>query len=236
MDFTLGLTFAMPRHVLEPLLTPGLALDTYGDYGLMAIAMVQSRGLRPAFLPARLGIDFFLTGYRMFTRYSSASGRTLRGLQILRSDTDRQLMVWAGNALTGYNYCKAVVTIQPMTGETRHIHIETPDAEADLDLTADFGPDAPPLPAGSPFKDQADARRYSGPLPYTFSYERETNSMVMIRGVRREWRPRPVGVDLHEASFFNQPRFNGVTPVLASTFCVEHVPYRWERGVVERLP
>ncbi len=236
MDFTLGLTFALPRAALEPLLAPGLTLDTHEDYGLMAIAMVQSRGLRPAFLPPVLGIDFFLTGYRIFTRYTSASGRTLRGLQILRSDTDQRLMVWLGNMLTGYNYRKAEVTIQCVAAGRRSIHVRTPGSEADLILTADFAPDCPALPHKSPFKTEADARRYSGPLPYTFNYEHATHSMVIIRGVRQEWRPRLITVDLQRATYFDQPRFRGFEPVLASAFCVEGVPYRWERGVLEHLP
>jgi hypothetical protein len=31
-------------------------------------------------------------------------------------------------------------------------------------------------------------------------------------------------------SLFDEPPFQGVTPVLANAFRVENVPYRWERG------
>lgn len=144
-------------------------------------------------------------------------------------------MVWMGNALTRYGYRPAQILVH-RTGCMREINVQTRASEADLRLTADFGTDCPALPAGSPFKDEGDARRYSGPLPYTFSHERETNSMVIIQAVRRGWRPRAVAVDLHEATFFRQPSFAGVTPVLASAFCVENVPYRWERRVIEKLP
>lgn len=66
-DFTLALTFAVPAEKLRPLLYPGLELDTYHrDTGFLAIAMVQTRDLRPEVLPAELGQDFFLTGYRIF--------------------------------------------------------------------------------------------------------------------------------------------------------------------------
>src|SRR5438552_4181764 len=79
-------------------LPPGLQLDTWQGRGFVAIALVQTRGLRPVGLPARLGQDFFLSGYRIFARFTPASGRqrTLRGLRILRSDTDRRLMVLFG--------------------------------------------------------------------------------------------------------------------------------------------
>jgi hypothetical protein len=38
--------------VLSPLLSPGLRLDTYNNFGNLAIALVETRALRPAFVPA----------------------------------------------------------------------------------------------------------------------------------------------------------------------------------------
>ena len=66
---SLVLAYAIPADVLRPMLAPGLALDTYGDFGFLAIALVETRDLRPAFLPAGFGLNFFLAGYRIFTRY-----------------------------------------------------------------------------------------------------------------------------------------------------------------------
>src|SRR4029078_3742023 len=82
----LVLTYALPRQVLEPLLRPGLGLDAYHDLRFVAGARVERERRRPAFLPPLFGMDFFLAGYRIFVRFPTASGRTLRGLQILRSD------------------------------------------------------------------------------------------------------------------------------------------------------
>ncbi len=44
---SLVLTYAFPSDILQPLLPPGLALDTYGEYGFLAIAMVQTERLHP---------------------------------------------------------------------------------------------------------------------------------------------------------------------------------------------
>jgi hypothetical protein len=233
-DFTLVLTYGLPRDVLEPLLTPGLALDTFGDYGFVAIAMVQTAKLRPSFLPAWCGQDFFLTGYRIFTRYRSAAGRSLRGLKIIRSDTDRRLMALLGNALTSYGYRKAEVKIERQAWRL-DVEIVTPRAEADLRVVADLSPEGERLPAGSPFESVADARRFAGPLPHTFSYERATGSVVVVRGLREHWEPRLVAADVREATFFEQACFRGVRPTLASAFYVADIPYRWERGRVEKL-
>jgi hypothetical protein len=233
-DFTLVLTYALPREVLEPLLTPGLALDTFGDSGFMAIAIVQTERLRPSFLPAWCGQNFFLTGYRIFTRYRNAAARSLRGLKILRSDTDRRLMAVFGNALTSYGYRRAEVKAERQP-QRLEVQITTPHSEADLRVVADLSPEGERLPAGSPFESVADARRFAGPLPHTFSYERATNSVVIVRGLREGWKPRLVTADVREATFFKQPCFRGARPTLASAFYVADISYRWERGSVERL-
>ena len=48
---SLVLTYAFPRNVLEPLLPSGLTLDTHGDLGFLAIALVETEHLRPASCP-----------------------------------------------------------------------------------------------------------------------------------------------------------------------------------------
>jgi Uncharacterized conserved protein (COG2071) len=229
---SLVLTYAYPAEMLQQLLPPGLTVDTYGDYGFLAIAMVQTRRLHPAFLPQALGVDFFLTGYRVFTRF--ASKPSLRGLRILRSDTDRLLMAVGGNLLTHYAYvnCRASMTSD---GDQLVVTVNSPGGVADLDVVADLSSRPAPLPAGSPFANLEDARRFAGPLPYTFDYEPETHSIVMIKATRSRWEPQPIAVDVRKATFLERPPFNDVMPILANAFHVANVPYRWERGVVERL-
>jgi hypothetical protein len=125
-----------------------------------------------------LGRNFFLSGYRIFTRL--AGGASLRGLRILRSDADSRWMVAAGNLLTHYHYRLCRASVAERAGKIE-IHIRTPRREADLDVVARIGHTPAELPAGSPFTDQKDARRFAGPLPYTFDYEPQTHSIVRIR-------------------------------------------------------
>jgi Uncharacterized conserved protein (COG2071) len=231
----LVLTYALPRQTLEPLLRPGLALDTHGDLGFVAVAMVQTEALRPAFLPPLFGTAFFLAGYRIFVRFQTTAGKTLRGLQILRSDTDRQLMATAGNLLTHYGYVKSRVRWVE-TADTLEVAVRTPRAEADLQLVADLSSKPAPLPDGSPFASLQEARRYAGPLPFTFDYERETHSILIVQGVRQQWDPQPVAVCVRENTFLQQAPFAGAKPVLANAFHLAGVPYLWRRGVRERLP
>lgn len=232
---SLVLTYAFPENVLLPLLPPGLELDTLNGLGFVAIAMVQTESLRPEFMPSWAGQNFFLAGYRIFTRYRTAQGRTLRGLRILRSDTNRRLMLLAGNRLTHYQYHLARVTWHETPREFE-IKVSTPRAEADLDITAFPGNTPAPLPNGSPFPNHRIARLFAGPLPFTFDYERETHSIVLIEGERDHWSPKSIDVVVRKSTFFDQAPFNASKPVLANAFLVSGIPYRWKRGIREPLP
>ena len=48
--------------------------------------------------------------------------------------------------------------------------------------------------------------------------------------------PKPIKVEVRQATFFNQSAFNNVRPILANAFIVSGIPYRWKRGVREPLP
>lgn len=234
-DYSLVLTYAFPEELLRPMLPPGLSVDAYNGLGFLAIALVQTRALRPKGLPIFLGRDFFLSGYRIFARRTRPSGQIMRGLRILRSDTDSALMAAAGNALTHYNYRRCRVESN-RTGGRLTLAVHTVGGEADLALTADLAAEPLAPPKGSPFADWAAARRFAGPLPFTFDYEAGTHSLVIIEGVREHWKPRPVAVTVETAGFFTLPPFAEARPVLANAFYIESIPYHWRRGVLEKLP
>jgi hypothetical protein len=76
----------------------------------------------------------------------------------------------------------------------------------------------------------AEARRFAGPLPYTFDYEAETQSIIGIRAMRQSWNPQPVEVEVRQNTFLDHEPFRGTSPILANAFHVRDVPYQWQRG------
>ena len=229
---SLVLTYAFPPETLQPLLPRGLVLDTFRGCAFLAVALVQTELLRPSLLPAAMGRGFFLSGYRIFTRLDRGA-HSKRGLRILRSDTDHPWMVCAGNLLTHYNYHLCQVTLEEH-GDGIHWIIRTPRSEANLEVSARFSGNPPPLPSGSPFDTLAEARRFAGPLPYTFDYEKETDSIISIRALRQSWNPQPVEVQVRENTFLDHEPFCRSPRILANAFHVRDVPYQWQRG--SRLP
>jgi hypothetical protein len=223
---SLVLAYACPAEALAPLMPARLMLDRHGEYGLAAAAFVQTEKLRPSLLPRALGTSFFLAGYRLFVRVRDSP--SLRGLYVLRSDTDRRTMELLGNALTHYRYTRSEARVTEKPGRLA-VEVRTQHGDGDVDVVADLDAEAT-LPPGSPFETLDEARRFAGPLPYTFDVERETGAIVAVRGQRSGWEPRPVSVDVRRVSFFEREPFTGA--VLANAFHVADVDYRWERGQV----
>ena len=87
------------------------------------------------------------------------------------------------------------------------------------------------LPADSPFKDWKEARRFAGPLPFTFTYNKQTKQVLIIEGVRENWIPAPVEVLKANVGFINEKSFKSI--VLANAFVIENIPYFWKKGKLE---
>jgi hypothetical protein len=223
-DRVIAVSFAFPEEILRPMVPEPLEIDSHEGFGFVTVALVWTKGLRPTGFPALFGQDFFLAGYRIFTRLRDEEGRRLRGLKILRSETNKARMVISGNFLTHYQYRR----VKLEESESR-VRTWLPDGRETLDLSFDLGsePDAPP--AGSPFADLRAARKFAGPMPFTFDAE-EDGRFLVIEGKRQEWTPRPLKVTHWKVGLFDEAPFRGVSPLLANAFRVEGVPYRWERG------
>jgi hypothetical protein len=234
---SLVLTFALPVEQLATLLPPPLSPDVFEDrFAFIAVAMVQTEKLRPKGFPRFMGNDFFLSGYRIFSRYTNQKGKRLRGLYILESQTDSRQMQLMGNLMTHYNYSLIEVaqhrSEEGLTGsddtEIPYYEVESPTAGFKVKVRYE---DEPALPVGSPFADWKQARRFAGPLPFTFTYDAAAGQVLIVQGVRQYWKPRPVAVEEMVLPWLEQRGFGNA--VLASAFVVENIPYYWKKGVIE---
>lgn len=222
------LTFAVPKKQLKSLIPECLELDTFNDkWAFVAVAMVQTTGLRPKGFPKFLGNDFFLIGYRIFVRYTNTAGKRLRGLCILKSETDKKKMEYLGNIFTHYNYT---------TTDIIHIEkgniTETKSKRSDFKIIIDNIKKEISLPQNSPFSNWKEARRFAGPLPFTFTYNSETKKVLIIEGVRENWTPKPIQITEQNISFLNS--LNLQNAILASAFVIKDIPYFWKKGKIEQ--
>jgi hypothetical protein len=222
-------TFAVPKEHAQHLIPECLELDTFQDkWAFIAVAMVQTQSLRPKGFPAMLGNDFFLIGYRVFVRFTNQAGKRLRGLYILKSETDKKKMEFFGNFFTHYNYGTTDVEKHVKNGIV-DISSQKSDFRVRMKET---GGDHVSLPESSPFADWKEARRFAGPLPFTFTYNASNKEVLVIEGVRENWDPVPVEVTDHHFSFLNKLQLTGA--VLANAFMIKNIPYYWKKGKIEQ--
>jgi hypothetical protein len=227
-EHSVVLTFAFPKEQLAHLIPECLTLDTYQDkWAFIAIALVNTTGLRPKGFPKFMGNDFTLIGYRIFVRYTSNAGKRLRGLYILKSETDKKMMEYLGNLFTHYAYTTTDIVQRQHDGQ---LYIQS--AKSGLDLHIKLKGEYIALPAGSPFADWKEARKFAGPLPFTFTYDKQTKKVLIIEGVRKDWVPKPVEVVSQHISFFNDMELTGGG--LANAFIINNVPYYWKKGRTEQ--
>ena len=225
-DSSLVFTFAVPKEEVIPLIPECLQPDVFENkWAFIAIAMVQTKDLRPKGFPAFLGNDFFLIGYRVFVRYTNVAGRNLRGLFILKSETDKKKMEFFGNIFTHYQYTTTDISLVQQNGITS-ITSEVSGFNVKIEEGENIS-----LPNSSPFKEWKEARRFAGPLPFTFTYDESKKEVLIIEGVRENWKPEPVKVLEYSFSFLNQMKFK--TPILANAFIIHDIPYYWKKGQIE---
>jgi len=229
-DQSLVLAYAVAIEELREHVPERLMLDLYNDtHAFVALAMVETRELRPGAFPKFLGRSFTLLGYRAFVRYKGNDGRTRRGLYILRSETNSPLMTLSGNIFTQYNYKNIDLEWQKSSDGSQVIktkqglHVKTGATKENIGL-----------PEGSPFPDWRQARRFAGPMPFTFTHDKETKKMITVEGVRSKWDPMPVEILEHKVPFFEQLNFSEC--VLANAFVINDVPYMWKKGTTEECP
>lgn len=226
-ESSLVFTFAVPKEELLHLIPECLELDVFQDqWAFVAAAMVQTKNLRPQGFPTFLGNDFFLIGYRVFVRYTNSAGKRLRGLYILKSETDKKKMELMGNIFTHYNY--TTTDIQQTEKEDL---IEIYSHRSKFKVSFSKTEENISLPENSPFADWKEARRFAGPLPFTFTCNQKNKEVLIIEGVRQNWTPEPVKVIDYHFDFLDTLKLKN--PVLANAFIIKNVPYYWKRGKIE---
>ncbi len=227
-ESSLVLAFAIPKEQIEHLIPDCLELDLFENkWAFIAIAMVQTKGLRPKGFPAFLGSDFFLIGYRIFVRYKNNEGRSMRGLYIIKSETDKRKMELMGNIFTHYNYSRTDIS---KTVKNDRITIES--KRSDFKIVVDKSLEEVSLPDQTPFANWTQARKFAGPLPFTFTYDQVEKEVLMIEGVRQNWKPKAVTVIDYDIAFLDKMNLEGI--VLANAFIIENIPYYWKKGRSEK--
>ncbi len=219
--------YRTPADSVAALLPRGLEAVTKGGFAFWNIVVCRLDGMRPAPLPAMIGLGYWHVAYRIHVRAEKESGEGIEGLYFVRSDCDRHLVAVAGNWLTDFNFHVAGVSVTAApAGVTGTIVSPTAAATFAIDYHT-----AAQRAAGSPFASLDAAAKALEYKPAALSAGGD--GAVNVVAVRRDssaWRWRPVAVVAARWQFLE-----GREAALELCYEVEPVDYLWERRRVVRV-
>jgi hypothetical protein len=136
-------------------------------------------------------------------------------------------MEYLGNIFTHYNYTTIDITQIEKDNLT-----EIESKKSGFKISIENTNEEVSLPPNSPFSDWKEARKFAGPLPFTFTYNAETKKILIIEGVRENWTPKPIRIIGQNISFLAS--LNLQNAVLANAFVIKDIPYFWKKGKIEQ--
>ena len=219
--------YRTPVESVCTLLPPQLEPVTRDGFAFWNIVVCKIGGLRPALLPAAVGLDYWHVAYRLHVRAQTEGGVFVEGLHFLRSDCDRALVALAGNVITDFRFHRATIMVSKgASGITGKIRARGGDADFRL------GSEPPSsLNPGSPFASLGEAAERLKYKPFGLS-PCGHGAINIVRVARDEaaWRSRLVAVEKARWEFLEAHE-----TALEICYEVEPIDYQWERGRIVRV-
>ena len=219
--------YRTPVDSIRALLPPQLAPVTSEGFAFWNIVVCEIHGLRPAPLPAAVGLDYLHVAYRLHVRAQTESGAVVEGLHFLRSDCDSALVALAGNVVTDFRFHRATVSVSAgASGIAGKIRARGGDADFQL------GSETPSsLNPGSLFSSLREAAEWLKYKPFGLS-PCDDGAINVVRVARDEaaWRSRLVTVEKARWEFLEP-----YETALELCYEVEPIDYQWERGRIVRV-
>lgn len=233
IDRCLLLSYRVPAAAVESLVPRGLDLVTLEARGerwaFWNIVVCHIEAMRPAFMPASLGVTYHHAAYRLRVRASTSEGE-LSGVYFVRSDCDDGLITLAGDFLSDFRFHKAEIFSRAST-DRFVAEVRGEDAEAGLSVEADLAGSATLAP-GSVFPSLENARDFLKYEPMGLAVADESVRLAEVQRTESQWRERAVRVTKMHSEFL-RARSPGAELELATW--VEPIDYRWTLGRRARL-
>jgi uncharacterized protein YqjF (DUF2071 family) len=215
--------FAVRPDVMRRLVPPPVEPDLHGGEAWLSVVIAEMERMRPAFLPAFLGVTYRQVVYRVVVRH-----RGERGVFFLRSDADHAGMSLAGDWLTFFRFHTSRIAVRR---ERDLLHVELtarPGDHADIGASIAVSQAGRAMPPGSRFETLAEAQGFLVELYAAFGIDPLTGEVSTVRIERGAWDLRVVESRRARYDFVDGSRlFPAGSARLDSVFYVESIPYRW---------
>jgi hypothetical protein len=221
--------YAVAADVLAAMLPAPLEPDLAAGRGWLSVVIADMQQMRPAGIPAVLGLSYRQIVYRAVVRYRSS-----RGVYFLRSDADNRFMNAGGNLLSFFRFHHATV-VWAGDGGQQQIAVRTRDGSADIDLILGAD-DGAGLPGDSSFAGLSEARQHLVELFTAYHPRSNENRLDVVRISRANWNLTVAPVRSARCGFLDgQGPFPLGSARLDSVFAAHDVPYYWHRLRTQKI-
>ena len=216
--------YRVDLEVLERLLPPPFRPQAIGGKGLAGICLIRLGHLRPAGLPAAIGVTTENAAHRVAVQWDGPEG-VRQGVYIPRRDTSSRLTLLLGGRLFPGEHHHARFRVRETQGRYEV-------AFASLDETASatvVASTATAMSDASVFKSVGEASKFFQGGPLGYSACRQGGHLEGLELRCATWHVEPLAVETAESSFFQSGAlFPAGAAELDSALVMRNIPAIWQ--------
>lgn len=215
--------FRVEPDVMARILPAPFRPKLAGGYAVGGICLIRLVGIRPRFLPLRIGLRSENAAHRVAVEWDSG-GKTHEGVYIPRRDTNSRLNTWAGGTIFPGLHHHAKFDVRE-TADELSVSMISDDGKARVKVS---GTVTDRLPTASVFSSLKAASNFFelGSLGYS-----PTTSEGLYDGLElrcEHWHVDALDVDHIESSFFqDETRFPRGSVTFDCALLMRGIPHEW---------
>ena len=221
--------YRLDPKALAAVLPPPFRPQVVGGYGIGGICLIRLGDVRPAGVPAALGVRSENAAHRCAVQWDTADG-PVTGVYILRRDTSsRMAAVVGGRAFPGWQHRSRFV-VEEDEGAFR-VEVRSPDGDVRVIAAAHRDDE---VMAGSVFRSVEEASAFFRCAPVGYAATPTDGAFDGVALSTDEWAIAPLHLDEVRSSYFEDPgRFPPGAAVPDSAFLMAglHTTWRPQRAL-----
>lgn len=197
IDRRILVNYRVDPRVLAPLVPAPFRPKIVDGFGMVGICLIRLKHIRPARLPAWLGITSENAAHRTAVEWDE-NGVIREGVYIRRRDTDSRLNALAGGRVFPGIHHHAAFTVRETT-ERLEVALQSDDGATSMAVRGRVAAGLPPASIFSSLE-EASAFFQAGALGYSATSDPSRFQGMELRC--RAWRVEPLEVEEVRSSFF----------------------------------
>lgn len=219
--------FRVDPAAIERHLPPPFRPKLHRGHAIAGICLIRLEHIRPAGLPAAIGLSSENAAHRIAVEWTDDSGTAREGVFIPRRDTGSRLNSLAGGRLFPGEHHHARFTV---ADDGRHIDLamESDDGQVSVRVAGSAGDT---LPASSCFESLVEASAFfeGGCLGYSATRDPARLDGLLLRTL--EWRVRALAVtSAHSSWFDDRSRFAAGTVEFDHALVMRDIAHEWHKA------